>query len=516
MHYITLITSIACEELLFGGDYVPTSYDPGELLTKIFNLNGSTQGRSGNGVRFEGETNAGIDNTYADKDAEERRIYSFPPEGANFQYAIQHNVDNIYKITYADDNRPGEGQKTRRRRKPRLQRPPDFLRPLGPSLSQFAIRAPPYTGSDHQGPIYSPKGPSKPSLASEAVDRVTEALTSIALFDDLQCVPRLLCEAASDGALGSSQTLQSIAGVQPLLTLLSTYSGVSSNPLFVFGRAALLGMSSKNNSASCRYAYPLCPTDPEKLIYYLNNHNGGFFRFFNAPQRGLQNIGHLYDGLSQSSGGLNPFLHNDGADNNLYQQYEHNGIQDYSQQNYGVRFPYKEDKYGLLNNVRFKNNVNLNETYRIEKRIQNRPGKYVDSSEDLNFDDENYQTAKWSFPEAHKDFIKSDSFRVGKGLKFPDYVNEENDVNSIKRDPRGFVFPDTLNNHYLDFKKYQGNNLSPHSKYHNDFDANIYKVHNYPDGYDKEQSIRTVYVVRGNGDPRNPEIIKLRPGQSVH
>lgn len=35
---------------------------------------------------------------------------------------------------------------------------------------------------------------------------------------------------------------------------------------------------------SCGYAYPECPSDPNRLIQYLNNHNGGFFRFFNGIQ----------------------------------------------------------------------------------------------------------------------------------------------------------------------------------------------------------------------------------------
>lgn len=52
------------------------------------------------------------------------------------------------------------------------------------------------------------------------------------------------------------------------------------SPVLHFGKAALLGVVSKGNTMSCKYAYPECPSDPDKLIKYLNNHNGGFFKFF--------------------------------------------------------------------------------------------------------------------------------------------------------------------------------------------------------------------------------------------
>lgn len=52
----------------------------------------------------------------------------------------------------------------------------------------------------------------------------------------------------------------------------------------MFGRAALLGVTSQGRPQSCRYAYPECPRDPDRLVEYLNNHNGGFFRFFQGLQ----------------------------------------------------------------------------------------------------------------------------------------------------------------------------------------------------------------------------------------
>lgn len=45
-----------------------------------------------------------------------------------------------------------------------------------------------------------------------------------------------------------------------------------------FGRAALLGLT----AGECDAAYPRCPRDENQVLYYLNNHRGGFFRFFNG------------------------------------------------------------------------------------------------------------------------------------------------------------------------------------------------------------------------------------------
>jgi hypothetical protein len=47
-----------------------------------------------------------------------------------------------------------------------------------------------------------------------------------------------------------------------------------------FGRAALLGLAGGENY--CDNAYPRCPRNEEDLLFYLNNHRGGFFRFFNG------------------------------------------------------------------------------------------------------------------------------------------------------------------------------------------------------------------------------------------
>lgn len=63
--------------------------------------------------------------------------------------------------------------------------------------------------------------------------------------------------------------------------LLTVLNFVDDSPVLSFARAALLGYSSRGDLRSCITAYPTCPRDPDQLVNYLNNHNGGFFRFFN-------------------------------------------------------------------------------------------------------------------------------------------------------------------------------------------------------------------------------------------
>ncbi|KPJ15485.1 hypothetical protein RR48_09414 [Papilio machaon] len=489
--YVTVFSlvfsSIFCEELTDKTNNSTVHYDQEALLIKIFNFNETIQSRAK--FKFEDEN---------DQD-----LY-FTTNGPTNNYKVNDNVqypneDNGQKITFKDDNKVGRVNK-RRRRKPRLQGPqelaPGYYGPYAPHIQPPGIGGSAFYGQEPNGP---PKR-QRPSLASEALSSVSEALTSIALFDDRECVPRLLCEAAS-GAPGSG-TLHSIAGLQPLLTLLSAYRGISSNPLFVFGRAAFLGMSSKNNPASCRYAYPLCPTDPEQLIFYLNNHNGGFFRFFNAPQNNQQNINQFYNQLSQNYNNQQNQFPQNGNTNFLYQ---HNQINGYPTQKYGNNYNYDQNKHDSLNKIRFKNNFDDN---KIEKRIQNRPDKYLDDIED-NFSFENVDSSKWSFPE---DNVSTNNVRDGKGLKFPEHSYYDNNIREFnKRDPRGFKFPDTRNIEY-EINMYQ--ELNSMANNYNYLNSDIYKGHN--NEHDKDQTVRTIYVVRGNGDPNHPEIIKLRPGQTIY
>lgn len=62
--------------------------------------------------------------------------------------------------------------------------------------------------------------------------------------------------------------------------------GSEASPILSFARAAVLGYSSNGNPAMCYRAFPRCPRNPDKLVHYLNNHNGGFFRFFSRSEYG--------------------------------------------------------------------------------------------------------------------------------------------------------------------------------------------------------------------------------------
>jgi hypothetical protein len=68
-----------------------------------------------------------------------------------------------------------------------------------------------------------------------------------------------------------------------------------------FGRAILLGITAKGDPNTCFSAYPTCPRDPERLVDYLNNHNGGFFRFFGTqqPYYPPHQVSRIQTGLSQ-------------------------------------------------------------------------------------------------------------------------------------------------------------------------------------------------------------------------
>ncbi|XP_066158006.1 uncharacterized protein [Euwallacea fornicatus] len=183
---------------------------------------------------------------------------------------------------------------------------------------------------------YRPEPPYQaPNIFKKSRESVMDALFSIAQNDDLQCVPKLLCEVTAGGLTGRQAGASFPMGVDlgSLTTFLSGLHSANMSPVLHFGKAALLGFAARGDTGSCRVAYPECPSDPEKLIKYLNNHNGGFFRFF----QGL---------------------------NTQQNQYHH--------QNYAQSFN------------RYASGFFGNGAAVAEKRIQTRPGLYADNSEGLN------------------------------------------------------------------------------------------------------------------------------------
>lgn len=59
-----------------------------------------------------------------------------------------------------------------------------------------------------------------------------------------------------------------------------------SSPLLYFGKSALMGYTNRGNPEICYQNYPQCPRSPSAVVDYLNNHNGGFFRFFSNRNGG--------------------------------------------------------------------------------------------------------------------------------------------------------------------------------------------------------------------------------------
>ncbi|XP_012222290.1 uncharacterized protein [Linepithema humile] len=133
---------------------------------------------------------------------------------------------------------------------------------------------------------------------------IFNALLSIYRYDDLKCVPRILCEVASGNPPGGYRMASTGGNWQELGTnLLKHWIAITifDTPIVTFIRAALMGYNNGNPS-TCYREFPRCPRNPDKLVHYLNNHNGGFFRFFSQGAHGS------YPQLSYASRGNSEIL----------------------------------------------------------------------------------------------------------------------------------------------------------------------------------------------------------------
>ncbi|XP_058123485.1 uncharacterized protein LOC131294643 [Anopheles ziemanni] len=139
----------------------------------------------------------------------------------------------------------------------------------------FGSNSPP-AAPTRPGGLYSP-APTSPFVGGVG-GQLRQALDNISENDELQCVPKLLC------MMSRSSTGQGFSLVNR--GLLSTILGAvpDSSPWLKFSRAALLGYGIGANS--CDAYYPKCPKDEMEILYYLNNHRGGFFRFFSNGDQG--------------------------------------------------------------------------------------------------------------------------------------------------------------------------------------------------------------------------------------
>lgn len=80
-----------------------------------------------------------------------------------------------------------------------------------------------------------------------------------------------------------------------LFSLLTNLDTGEPSPLLSFGKSALMGYANRGNPSICYRQYPKCPRSNAELVNYLNNHNGGFFRFF-GNVRGSGYPGSYYRG----------------------------------------------------------------------------------------------------------------------------------------------------------------------------------------------------------------------------
>ncbi|XP_075163629.1 uncharacterized protein LOC142236242 [Haematobia irritans] len=125
---------------------------------------------------------------------------------------------------------------------------------------------------------------SSPSSSSSTYNRrpinsqLIKALENIARNDDLQCVPKVVCQMIA----GQTQRgqLPSFITSPTITNFLAAFP--TSSPALIYGRAALLGIS--GGERVCHNTYVKCPKNEIEIINYLNNHRGGFFKFFSEPE----------------------------------------------------------------------------------------------------------------------------------------------------------------------------------------------------------------------------------------
>ncbi|BFF97578.1 uncharacterized protein DMAD_05962 [Drosophila madeirensis] len=135
----------------------------------------------------------------------------------------------------------------------------------------------------------------KPQQGRPPNTQLIRALENIARNDDLECVPKVLCQ------MIAGQTLRGqLPGfiTSPAIANFLTGFPVAS-PALIYGRAALLGLS--GGERSCLQSYEKCPKNEMEIIHYLNNHRGGFFKFFSEPEE--QPVA-----AQQSEGGASSFF----------------------------------------------------------------------------------------------------------------------------------------------------------------------------------------------------------------
>ncbi|XP_054735653.1 uncharacterized protein LOC129242820 [Anastrepha obliqua] len=131
--------------------------------------------------------------------------------------------------------------------------------------------------------------------------QLIKALENIARNDDLECVPKVLCNMiASQTQRGQ---LPNFITSPAITNFLAGFPAQS--PALIYGRAALLGIS--GGERSCTQTYAKCPKNEYEILYYLNNHRGGFFKFFSESEEQKPSVSQQTHSSSSSSGGTSLF-----------------------------------------------------------------------------------------------------------------------------------------------------------------------------------------------------------------
>jgi hypothetical protein len=247
-----------------------------------------------------------------------QEYYKRPQQNQNYNYALEQPVDpQIYHVqaSYQVENRPQYPQQQfpqspQNYYKPGYNQEQPNYNPNYIAGQHFQNNYPPnnypyYPAQPYPGPRppYPPqnngigqtfqnilnnlgiRGPNGgyPDIGAFG-GQISRALDEIVRNDDQQCVPKLICMMTNNPRQSYTSNLPYV-GRNVMKMLLMAIP--NSNSLLSFSKAALLGYSIGDNS--CDSAYPQCPRDEERLLHYLNNHKGGFFRFFNQPNGNGQN-----------------------------------------------------------------------------------------------------------------------------------------------------------------------------------------------------------------------------------
>lgn len=137
------------------------------------------------------------------------------------------------------------------------------------------------------------QNPPAPSGIMNPINQFSLTIDEIARNDDYQCIPKVICQMVGNQGqlpplLGSpifaSYVFEFAQFSKKQVTFYFnnfrlTSSVPTTSAALMYARAALLGTTSNGNS--CHAAYPKCPRNDDDILYYLNNHRGGFFRYFN-------------------------------------------------------------------------------------------------------------------------------------------------------------------------------------------------------------------------------------------